>query len=78
LIDKGRHSGIIDIRYYRGAGCDADNYLVVVKVSSTSLIQELNDVDITEQYQVKISNRFAALEVFDDDDVNISRTGKML
>jgi hypothetical protein len=34
----------------------------------------LNDVEIKEQYQFKVSNKFAALENLDDDDVDISRT----
>jgi hypothetical protein len=36
-------------------------------------LKKLNDVAFKEQYQVKISNRFPALENFDDDDVDISR-----
>jgi hypothetical protein len=31
-------------------------------------IKKLNDVEVKEQYQAKISNRFAALENDDDDD----------
>jgi len=39
------------------------------------ILKKLNDVEVKEQYQVKISNRFAALENFDDDhDVNINRS----
>jgi len=30
--------------------------------------KKLNDVEVKEQYQIKISHRFAALEDFDDDD----------
>jgi hypothetical protein len=29
-------------------------------------LKKLNDADVKEQYQVKITNRFAALENFDD------------
>jgi hypothetical protein len=43
-------------------------------------LKRLNDVIVKEQYQVKISNKFAALENLDDnddddddDDVDISR-----
>jgi hypothetical protein len=32
LIDKRRHSNILDVRSFRGADCDADHYLVVVKL----------------------------------------------
>jgi hypothetical protein len=36
-----------------------------------NIISKLNDVEVKEQYQVKISNRFAALENFEDDiDIN--------
>jgi len=35
-------------------------------------LKKLNDVEVKEQYQVKISNRFAALENLDDD-VDINR-----
>jgi hypothetical protein len=31
-------------------------------------LKKLNDVKVKEQYQVKISSRFAALENLDDDD----------
>ena len=32
LIDRRRHLCIIDIRSFRGADCDTDQYLVVTKV----------------------------------------------
>jgi len=32
LIDRRRHSSILDVRYFRGAECDSDHYLVVAKV----------------------------------------------
>jgi L-lysine 2,3-aminomutase len=36
-------------------------------------LKKLHDVEVKEQYQFKISSRFAALENLDDDDVNIKR-----
>jgi len=36
-------------------------------------LRKLNDVKVKEQYQVKPSNRFAAFENFDDDDVVINK-----
>jgi hypothetical protein len=35
-------------------------------------LREVNDVEVKEKYQVKITNRFAALENLDDD-MDISR-----
>jgi hypothetical protein len=32
LIDKRRHSSVLDIRSFRAANCDTDHYLVVAKV----------------------------------------------
>jgi hypothetical protein len=36
-------------------------------------LKKLNDMEIKEPYQAKISNRFAALENLDDKDVDINR-----
>jgi endonuclease/exonuclease/phosphatase family metal-dependent hydrolase len=32
LIDKRRHSNVLDVRSFRGADCDTDHYLVVAKL----------------------------------------------
>jgi len=32
LIDKRRHSSVLDMRSFRGADCDTDHYLVIEKV----------------------------------------------
>jgi hypothetical protein len=47
LIDKRRHSNILDVRSFRGADCDTDHYLVVVrppvrKVVVQASVEELN------------------------------------
>jgi hypothetical protein len=36
-------------------------------------LKKLNDVEVKEEYQIKISNRFAALENLNDYDVDIIR-----
>jgi endonuclease/exonuclease/phosphatase family metal-dependent hydrolase len=32
LIDKRRHSNILEVRFFRGADCDTDHYLLVAKL----------------------------------------------
>jgi hypothetical protein len=86
LIDRRRHSSIINVRSFRAADCDTDHYLVVAKVRERLAVSKqtayrvhmerfklknLNEVEGKEQYRVEISNRFAALENLDTEvDVN--------
>jgi hypothetical protein len=86
LIDKRRHSNILDVRFFTGADCDTDHYLVVTKLRERISVgkrarqkvdverfdlMKLDDVDVKEKYQVEISNRFAALESLDESfDIN--------
>ena len=74
------------MRSFRGADCDTDHYLVIAKVRQRLAVgkqaaqrvdrqrlnlRKLNEPEVREQYQVEITNRFAALEKSDDDeDVN--------
>jgi hypothetical protein len=77
LIDRRRHSNILDIRSFRGTDCDTDHYLVGTKLRERISVskrarqnfdlerfdlKKLDDVDVKEKYQVEISTRFAALE----------------
>jgi hypothetical protein len=77
LIDRGRHSSVLDGRSFRAADCDADHYLVVEEVRERLVVSKqtrqrihmersnlkiLNEVEGKEQYRVEISNRFAAME----------------
>jgi hypothetical protein len=39
-------------------------------------LKTLNNVQVKEQYQVKISHKFAALEDLDNDDVDINTAWK--
>jgi hypothetical protein len=82
LIDRRRHSSILDVRSFRGADCDSDHYLVVAKVRErlavgkqlvkkmyveTFNLKQLNEEEVKEQYQITIKNKFAAL---DNGDIN--------
>jgi hypothetical protein len=86
LLDKRRHSNVLDVLSFRGAGCDIDHYLVVTKlregISVSKLARQnsdletfdqkkLEDVEDKEKCQVEISNTFAALESLDESvDIN--------
>jgi hypothetical protein len=86
LIDRRRNSNILDVRFFRGADCDTDHYLVVAKVRERLAVskraaqkidierynvKKLDEGDVKEHYQVTIRNKFAALENFEDSgDVN--------
>jgi hypothetical protein len=99
LIDKRQHSSIVDVRSSKGGDCDTDHYLVVAKVRQRLSVgkqaaqkfyierynlSKPNDVEVKEQYQVLILNRYAALKNLgggggggggdddDDDDVDIN------
>jgi hypothetical protein len=86
LIDKRRHSNILDIRSFRGADCDTNHYLIVAKLMEKILVskrvrqnfhlerfdlKKLDDIEVKEKSQIEISNRFAALESLDESfDIN--------
>jgi hypothetical protein len=80
MVDRRRHSNVLDVRPFRAADCDSDHYLVVAKVRERLAVnkqrsqrfdmerfnlKKLNDVGGKEQFRVEVSNRFAALEDLD-------------
>ena len=40
LIDRRRHSSILDVRSFRGADCDTDHYLVVAKLNERLAVRK--------------------------------------
>jgi hypothetical protein len=80
LVDRPRHSNVLDVQSFRAEDCDSDHNLVVAKVrerlaenkqKSHSLhterfnLKKLNDVESKEQLRFEASNRFATLEDLD-------------
>jgi hypothetical protein len=80
LIDRLRHSSVLDVRSFRAADCDMDHYLVVAKIRERIAVnkqgkqklhvekfnlKKLNEVEGKEKYRVETSNRLAALEDLD-------------
>ncbi|KAJ4430139.1 hypothetical protein ANN_22349 [Periplaneta americana] len=80
LIDKRRHTSIVDNRTFRGADCNSDHYLVIgelrerlsvakrveqqVNITKFNILK-LKDEEANQNYQVEISNTFATLESSD-------------
>jgi len=78
----------MDVRSFREADCDTENYLMFAKVRERLAVRKeaaqrfdrqrfnlrkLNEPEVREQYQIEITNRFAALENSSDDE-NVDRT----
>jgi len=81
LIDRRLHLSIIDIRSFRGVDCDTDHSLLVAEVRERLAVskqaaqrfdgerfhlRKLNELEVRKQYQIEITNRFAALENLND------------
>jgi hypothetical protein len=92
LVDRRRHSDVLDVRSFRAADCDSDHYLVVAKVRERLAVskekshrfhmemfnlKKLNREEGKEQFRVEVSNRFAALEDLDAE-VEINSAWEMI
>ena len=77
LIYRRWRSSILDARSFREADCDTDHYLVVAKARERVAVSKqaaqkfdvekfnlrnLNELKVRKLHQIKISDRFAALE----------------
>jgi hypothetical protein len=75
LVDRRRHSNVLDVRSFSAADCDSAHYLAVAKVRERIAVNKqrlqtfhmerftlknLNDVEVKEQLRVEVSNIFAA------------------
>jgi hypothetical protein len=69
LIDRRRHSIVLDVRSFRAADCDTGHYLVVANLG--------RDVECKEKHRVDVRNRFSGLEHLDTE-VEISSTSEMI
>jgi hypothetical protein len=82
LIDRQRHSSVLDVRSFRAPDGDTDHYLVVAKIMERTAVnkqgshtfhmerfnlKKLNKVEGKEKFSVEVSNRFAALEDLDSE-----------
>jgi len=87
LIDRRWNLSILDIQSFRGADCDTDHSLLVAEVRERLAVnkqvaqkfdgirfnlRKLNELEVRKQYQIEITNRFAALENLNDG-VDINR-----
>ena len=89
LIGRKEYQRILDVRFFSGADCDTDHYLVVAKVRERLAVnkqaaqkfalerfnlRKLSQLMFVKQYQIDISKRFAALEKLNDsDDINMTQ-----
>jgi hypothetical protein len=63
LIDRRRHSSVLDVRSFRAADCDTDHYLVVAKVRKRLAVsKQTTHRDHMESFNVKTLNEIEGKE----------------
>jgi hypothetical protein len=92
LLDRRRHSNVLDVQSFRTADCDTDHCLVVAKIRERLevnkqissrfhmerfILKKVNKAEGKDEFRVEVSNRFAALEYFDAD-VEINSDWEMI
>ncbi|XP_045496887.1 craniofacial development protein 2-like [Colias croceus] len=80
LVDSRHGSNLEDVRTYRGADCDSDHFLLLIKIKAKIRIQrsggsegivnldteKLKDIDIRKSFQLELKNRFQELDNIED------------
>ena len=81
MIESRWYSSILDAHSFRRADCDTDHNLVDAKVRERLAVSKqreqtfdgkefnlrtLNELEVRKQYQIEITNTFAALENLSD------------
>jgi hypothetical protein len=49
LVDRRRHSNVLDVRSFRAADCDSDHYLVVAKVRERLAVNK----EISQRFNIE-------------------------
>jgi endonuclease/exonuclease/phosphatase family metal-dependent hydrolase len=55
LVDRRRHSNVLDVRSLRAADCDSDHYLVVAKVWERLAVNEQNHINFLRRHSISRS-----------------------
>jgi len=81
MIVRRWHWSVLNVQSFRGADGDTDHYRMVAEVTDRLAgskkaaqkfdlqkfnLRKLSELEVRKQYQIKISNRFAALENLND------------
>jgi len=93
LVDRRRRPRFLDVQCFRRPDCATDHYLEAAKLWEILAaskeetrkfevegfnLRKLNELGVRKQYQIKISNKFAALEknLSDSENTNKARENK--